>query len=129
MGYGLTKISKDTIKTSSAIFLLKTKEYNPIAILKAGMVLQRIWIRANMEGFSIQPVSAMLFIFHRVFHESDSGFTEVEESEIKELKKSFNSIFNKSLDQHEIFMFRVNKAGEPTINSYRRDLSETLIKI
>lgn len=129
MGYGLTKISKDTINLATGIFLIKTKKYDPVSILKAGAVLQRIWIKANMMGLSVQPVSAMLFIFHRILGEKDHGYTAVEEKEIKELKESFNRIFNKNNDQQEIFMFRVNKAGEPSMRAYRRDYSETLIKV
>lgn len=129
MGYGLTKISKDTITTASAIFLLKTKDYSPVSVLKAGTVLQRVWIKANLMGLSVQPVSAMLFIFQMFLNEKDSGFTKIEGEEIQELKKTFNYIFNKPLDQKEIFMFRVNKAGDPSVKSYRRDLSETLITI
>lgn len=129
MGYGLTKISKDTITTASGIFLIKVDEYTPQNILKAGMVLQRIWIKANMIGLSVQPVSAMLFIFQRLLNEKNVGFTKIEQNEILDLKKSFNTIFNKEGDKQEIFMFRVNKAGEPSVRSYRRDLSETLIII
>ena len=93
------------------------------------MVLQRIWIKANMIGLSVQPVSAMLFIFQRLLNEKNVGFTKIEQNEILDLKKSFNTIFNKEGDKQEIFMFRVNKAGEPSVRSYRRDLSETLIII
>ncbi len=129
MGYGLTKISKDTITTASSIFLLKTKDYSPLAILNVGVVLQRLWIKANMLGLSFQPVSGMLFIFHRILNEKETGFTEIEKNEILELKQSFNTIFNKEVEQKDIFMFRINKAGEPSVKSYRRDLSETLIII
>ncbi|WP_296699091.1 Rv1355c family protein [Algoriphagus sp.] len=129
MGYGLTKISKDTITSASGIFLLKTNDYSPISILNAGIVLQRLWIKANMLGLSVQPVSAMLFIFHRILNERETGFTEIEENEILNLKNSFTNIFNKGNEQKEIFMFRINKAGDPTVKSYRRDLSDTLIII
>lgn len=129
MGYGLTKISKDTITSASGIFLLKTKDYSPISILNVGVVLQRLWIKANMMGLSVQPVSAMLFIFHRILNEKETGFTEIEEKEILELKNSFTNIFNRRKEQKEIFMFRINKADEPSVKSYRRDISDTLIII
>jgi len=129
MGYGLTKISKETITSASGIFLLKTDDYSPGGIVKVGAVLQRMWIKANMLGLSFQPVSAMLFIFQRILNEKETGFTDLEEKEILELKKSFNNIFKKEVEQKDIFMFRINKAGEPTVKSYRRDLSETLIII
>lgn len=127
MGYGLTKISKDTLMSSSAIFLLETEEFSPKAYLNSGMVLQRIWIKANMMGLSFQPVTAMLFIFHKVLNEKNNGFTNEEENEITSIKKTFNNIFNKGEKRKEIFMFRINSSAEPSMKAYRRDVSETLI--
>ncbi len=127
MGYGLTKISKDTLCTSSAVMLLQGSEFTPQAFLDGGKVLQRIWIKANMLGISFQPVTAMLFIFHKVLQESNHGFTDLEEKEIKQLKNKFDRIFNNQSGVQDLFMFRLNKAGEPTVRAYRRDVEDTLI--
>ena len=125
MGYGLTKISKNTITSSSAMFLLSGREYSPQLFYEGGKILQRIWVWANMNGLSFQPVTASLFIFHRVFKEKNHGFSPLEEKEIKELKKSFNLVLGNTENAEEIFMFRVNFAGEPTMRSYRRNVKET----
>jgi hypothetical protein len=125
MGYGLTKISKNTITSSSAMFLLNGKDYAPGLFYEGGKILQRIWIWANMNGLSFQPVTASLFIFHRVFKEKNHGFSLLEEKEIKELKKSFNLVLGNTENAEEIFMFRINFAGEPTMRSYRRSVKET----
>ncbi|AMQ56385.1 Rv1355c family protein [Algoriphagus sanaruensis] len=126
MGYGLTKISKATITSSSAMFLLSGKDFSPKSYLQAGKILQKIWLWTNLNGISFQPVTASLFIFHRVLKENDHGFTEAEKKEIVELKESFNLIFNKGGKMEELFMFRVNFAGEPTVRSFRRDVAQTL---
>ncbi|OOG78044.1 Rv1355c family protein [Algoriphagus sp. A40] len=129
MGYGLTKISKDTLTTSSAIMLLQGNEFSPISYLEGGKALQRIWIKANMMGISVQPVAAMLFIFQKVFKETDHGFTKNEAEEIKKLKIKFDSLFKRELGMQDLFMFRLNKAGEPSVRAYRRDVEETLILV
>lgn len=126
MGYGLTKISKSTITSASAMFLLNGSDYSPEVFLKAGKVLQKIWIWANMNGLSFQPVTASLFIFHQVLKEEKHGFSPQEVSEIKDLKDSFNLIFNRDKKMEELFMFRLNFAGEPTMRSYRRKVEDTL---
>lgn len=126
MGYGLAKISKNTITSSSAMFLLSRKDYTARGFIEAGKVLQRIWIWANMNGLSFQPVTASLFIFHKVLKEKDHGFSSQEEKEIRDLKDRFNLIFKKEQEQEEIFMFRINIAGDPTMRSYRRDVGDTL---
>ncbi|RIW12048.1 Rv1355c family protein [Algoriphagus lacus] len=129
MGYGLTKISKDTLCTSSAILLLQGSEFSPKSYLEAGKVLQRIWIKANLMGISFQPVTAMLFIFQKVLREENHGFTQEEEKEIKKLKNKFDVIFNNDNGIQDLFMFRLNKAGEPSVRAYRRDVEDTLILV
>ncbi|MDO8968660.1 Rv1355c family protein [Algoriphagus sp.] len=126
MGYGLTKISKETITSSSAMFLLSGKEFIPKTYLESGKVVQRIWLWANMNGMSFQPVTASLFIFRKVLDDPKHGFKEHEVNEIHELKRAFNLLFNKELKMLEIFMFRLNFAGEPSVRSYRRDVIDTL---
>ncbi len=129
MGYGLTKISKDTLTSSSAIVVLQHRDFSPQAYLEGGKILQQIWIKANMLGLSFQPVTAMLFIFHKVLNERDHGFTKEEEAEIRKLKHRFDSIFKKDSERQDLFMFRLNKAGEPTVRAYRRDVEDTLIVV
>ncbi|MEB2781951.1 Rv1355c family protein [Algoriphagus sp. C2-6-M1] len=127
MGFGLTKISKQTLTSSSAVFLLNGKENSPETYLKAGEAIQRIWINSNLQGLSFQPVTASLFIFNKILKDKNHGFTRDEERIIKELKTSFNTLLNKNQKMEEIFMFRINMAGEPSMRSYRRDVSESLM--
>ncbi|TDQ13526.1 ThiF family protein [Algoriphagus boseongensis] len=127
MGYGLTKISKDTLLTASGVALLQGGEFDPKSYLNAGKVLQRIWIKANCMGISFQPVTAMLFIFNLVERESKSGFSSKEEQEIKKLKNDFNSIFKNKENEQNLFLFRLNKMGEPSVRALRRPVEETLI--
>ncbi len=127
MGYGLTKISHQTLISSSALFLLRGVSYDADTYLRAGKVLQRIWLKANLDGYSFQPVTACLFIFHRVEKVKNHGFTESEADSIKDLKKSLNSIYHSKSEQNELFMFRVNDAGQPSIRAYRRDVTDSLI--
>ena len=75
---------------------------------------------------SFQPVTASLFIWNKIIHDPLHGFTKKEEKEIIDLKNEFNSIFNKEGKMSEIFMFRINAASEPTMRSFRRDVSDTI---
>jgi len=129
MGYGLTKISKETITKSSAIMLLQGNEFSTKTYVEGGKVLQRIWIKANMMGISFQPVTAMLFIFQKVLQEANHGFTKIEEAEIQRLKLSFDKIFNNEGDSLDLFMFRLNIAADPSVRAFRRDVNETLILV
>ncbi len=127
MGYGLTKISHQTLMSSSEVFLLQARDFSVDSYLEAGKILQRIWIHVNLRGVSFQPVTAALFIFHKIKWDSEHGFTSEEVSMINEYKKEFNTLFNRELKNEEIFMFRLNYAGEPSVRSYRRDVNESLV--
>lgn len=129
MGFGLTKISKDTITKSSAIMLLQGDKFSPKTYLEGGKVLQRIWIKANMLGISFQPVTAMLFIFQKVLQEANHGFSQEEASEIQKLKSKFDRIFNNESTSIDLFMFRLNVAGDPSVRAFRRKVKDTLIRV
>lgn len=127
LGHGLAKISDKTLLSASAVMMVQASEFSPEAYLNSGVTLQRIWIKANQDGFSFQPISASLFVFHRVNREKESGYTESEVEVIKLLKKKLNTLFNKDLKNQEVFMFRFNVASGPSVRAYRRDVSESMI--
>ncbi|UZD22561.1 Rv1355c family protein [Algoriphagus halophytocola] len=126
LGYGLSKISDQTTLTSSAVMMLQG-DFSPEGYLRAGSSLQKIWTRANLQGYSIQPVSASLFIFHRVENEEDSGFTSAEKSLVLHYKKKLNKVFTINAKRKELFMVRINKAEETSKRSFRKDVSDSLI--
>jgi molybdopterin/thiamine biosynthesis adenylyltransferase len=129
MGFGLTKISKDTITKSSVIMLLQGDKFSPKTYLEGGKVLQRIWIKANMLGISFQPVTALLFIFQKVLQEANHGFSIEEAAEIQKLKSKFDRIFNNESTGTDLFLFRLNVAGDPSVRALRRNVKDTLILI
>ncbi len=127
LGVALTKISDKTLHSASAVMMIQADEFSPIAYLKSGIALQRIWIKANQLGISFQPISASLFLFHRVEREINHGFKPEEVKEIERLKIKLNELFNIDLSKKEIFMFRLTGSGEPSMRAFRRDVSESLI--
>jgi hypothetical protein len=129
LGYGLTKISDQTFLSSSAVMMFQIDDYNPESFLRVGAALQRVWIDVNRSGYSMQPISASLFIFHRVIREIETGFTENEKRMIVQFKNELNQIFNKDLRKQEGIMVRINKADEPSMKAFRRDVSASLIKL
>jgi len=126
LGHGLAKISDKTLLSASAVMLVLEDEFSPMAYLNSGATLQRIWIKANQDGYSFQPISASLFVFHRVNREIENGYSESEVEVIKTLKQKLNTLFNKDLKNQEIFMFRFNVASDTSIRAFRRDISESI---
>lgn len=127
LGYGLAKMSDYTLLSSSAVLMFHADEYTPESFMNVGAAVQRVWMQANLSGYSFQPISAALFVFHRVLREANTGFSEKENALIVHYKNELNKIFNKDLSKQEGFMVRINKAGEPSMRAYRRDVSASLI--
>ncbi|WP_158531179.1 Rv1355c family protein [Algoriphagus chordae] len=127
LGHGLAKISDQTLLSASAVLMFEADEYKPESFLKVGAAVQRVWMKANLLGYSLQPVSASLFIFHRLMRESNTGFTDDEKALIFQFKNELNTILNKDLSREEIFMVRINKVSAPSVRALRRDVSASLI--
>lgn len=127
LGFGLTKISKETMTTASAVGLLTGSSFDPRTYLKAGRSLQRIWIKSNLDRVSFQPVTAMCFIFQLIRNERETGFSNLELAEIKGFDETTMKVFGLEKQSQPLFMFRLNIAGDPSVRSYRRDVEDTLI--
>lgn len=126
LGFGLTKISEKTVKTSSAICLLNAQSFTPDSYFNLGRNLQKVWIYLNENGICVQPISASLFLYQRLFREVKSSFSDYEQVMIKKYASSFFETLKLREDQIPGFVIRLNKVGEVSSRSLRRELIDTL---
>ncbi|MBN7817937.1 Rv1355c family protein [Algoriphagus pacificus] len=126
LGTALSKISDTTVLSSSAVVMIQGASFDPITYLKAGIALQRIWIKANLNDISIQPISASLFIFQRLKREITTGYSKLNQERIIELSEDLNKLFNDGISCENLFLIRLNKVQEPSVRAYRRDVSNSL---
>ncbi len=124
-GGGLQKITRDAIKTSSAIGLLcsstnnKTKDF-----VQAGQAVQKAWLMTNYHNISFHPISSPIFFFERIKEQNDLPNEMRKELIIQD--KNFNKIFDKT-GKTNIFLFRLSKSDPPSGNSLRRNLKDCFI--
>ncbi len=123
-GSGFQKLSRDSIKTSSAIGLLQIATSEQTTYIKGGEAMQRIWLAANHFGIALHPVSAPLFFFDRIAKLNDLPEETIEILREQEVK--FNMIFPKEKDKTNIFLFRLSIADPPSKVSLRRGLEDSL---
>lgn len=128
LGQGFTKISDDTFKSASAIGIVTAKEFSPEAYLKAGTLLQRIWLLATKYQVSFQPVTASLFMFHRYTKGSERDFSRFEQNLMDSCLQDLNALI-KPKDIELLFMFRLSVSDGQVVKSYRRPIQDTLTKI
>lgn len=125
-GAAFEKLSKKSIASSSAIGLIVLPEYTSLNFIKGGEALQRVWLDANINGLSFQPLTAPLFMIERMKQTNGEGMTDKMISELKALELKLNQIFPALTEKQGIFMFRLSYADDASIRSFRRPLEEIL---
>ncbi len=121
------KMSRKCVAGASAIGLITMPGPESHFYYDAGRSLERIWLAANKEGISLQPMTALTFLLHRLIHGNGVGLTSANVEELMSIKTEFYSIFNLIGNNHPAFLFRVLIAGEPKVRSLRRPLEDVLI--
>ena len=123
VGGGLQKISRQAIKQSGAICLLRINE-NENNFIKRGELLQKIWLTTAIHQLAMHPVSAPLFFFDRIQTVNDLNADET--NAIKNQKVAFEKIFPHKTGFSNLFLFRLSNADTPSAYSLRRDLKSCL---
>ncbi len=128
-GSAFEKLSREGIKSSSAIGLISMPSYSPENFIKGGEIVQRIWLQANLSGLSFHPISAPLFLFARLNHGNGDQLSESAAAELSKYQHELNKVFPGLQEQQGIFMFRLSYADEASVRSLRKPLEETLLFI
>lgn len=123
-GSGFQKVSREAIKTSSALGLLQVNNQGGETYIKGGEAMQRVWLAANYHGIALHPVSAPLFFFDRIARVKDLPDDTI--SAIKEQEVKFHRIFTEDKTKTNIFLFRLSIADPPSKVSLRRDIEDSL---
>ncbi len=125
-GKAFEKISKDAVASSSAVCLITMPEFSPINYINGGRAMQRAWLAANKKGVSFHPVSSPLFFFAKMMYGDGSDMPQAMIAELKALRKRFESLIQTGDNKGEVFLFRLAKAGEPSVRSLRKPVTEVL---
>ncbi|MBC7485400.1 MAG: Rv1355c family protein [Cytophagaceae bacterium] len=126
-GAAFEKLSNKAIISSSGIGLITMPNYDQESFIKGGEAVQRVWLKANIQGLTFHPISAPLFLFARLNHGNSEELTEPMMVELTELQRSLKEIFPVLDERQGIFMFRLSYADDASVRSVRRSLDETLI--
>jgi len=121
------KMSRKCVAGASAIGLITMPGPESHFYYNAGRSLERIWLAANKEGISLQPMTALTFLLHRLIHGNGVGLAPANIEELIAIQKEFNAIFNLSNGAHPAFLFRLLIAGNPKVKSFRRPVEDVLI--
>jgi len=121
------KIASDNarIYSSASLSAIIMVENTDEMFLKAGRLLERIWLKATNMGLSLQLITGVIFLKQRI----DAGETNIFSQEhISLVRDSYNdlvNIFKVPRDKIIAVLFRIGKADPPTdISSKRKPVIE-----
>jgi hypothetical protein len=125
-GSAFEKLSREGIKSSSAIGLITMPTYSAENFIKGGEAVQRVWLQANLHNLSFHPISAPLFLFARLNQGNGAELSDDARTALQKLQKELQVIFPQLLEQQGVFMFRLSYADEASVRSLRKPLDEIL---
>ena len=124
-GGGLQKITRDAVKTSSAIGLIHVSNKSIKNYIHAGRSVQRAWLMANHHSISFHPISSPLFFFERLSNQKDLPLAMQKELKLQE--ERFYTIFNRNPNNTNVFLFRLSKSDAASVVSLRKDLHNFIV--
>ena len=123
-GKALENLAKKAVDAASAIGLITMPAFTPENFVMGGRAVERMWLTANKNGVSVQPMLAVPLHFARLIHGNSEGMPPFMKDEFEILRKRFLQLFPNAEGKGEIFLFRLSIAEEPKIKSYRYPVAE-----
>lgn len=123
-GGAFKKLTKKSIDAASAVGLISMPKYGAEEYINGGRLLQKIWLEANANNISFQPMSASLFMYVRLFRGNGEGYSRQTIERLNKIRPDFDRIFGFNKNFQEIFIFRLSKSGKPKVISLRKPIEE-----
>jgi hypothetical protein len=124
-GQGLRKASQKALAGASAVGLVRSQSDSPAHYIEAGGKVQQAWLLAQARGFSLQPLTAMLYVFARL-DRAGPGLSEGERFAFGRARTSLHELFATRANATDVFAFRLAHASPPSTRALRRTVDELL---
>jgi hypothetical protein len=114
-------VAKDNAKIykqSGAFIAIISNDNSKISFLKSGMLTQEFWLLCTKFNISVQPLTGIPFLYHRIIKEEKESLSKNHIALIKDAYIKIKNIFNIK-DQEIIMMFRIGYASKPSARCKR----------
>lgn len=128
-GNAFKKMVNNAVAVSSALGIITMPEYTEEAFLKGGRAVERIWIEANLQGVSFQPISQLVFLLARLTHGKGLGMDDDFIKRFEIINDKFKTLLPEIADRQAVFIFRLADAKKPEILSLRRPIESSFINL
>ncbi len=122
-GKALGQRTRSMIATSSALVAITTPRADPAGYVRAGGALERLWLRAELAGLAVQPISP-IFLYARTEEELSELSGSRYFDELHALSSKFDAFWRLDEGEATAIVLRISHAGPPSARSIRLPLSE-----
>lgn len=114
-------------RKSAAIGLLSIEGIKPEEFVRAGEVLERIWLTVTHHGFSFQPITGITCLILRRRLAQGNGLSTPHQNMLATIEKRLVKLFPALQQKTPIMLFRLGRASAPVSRrSPRRPVSAVL---
>jgi len=117
------KIASDNadVYASAGLGGIIVMENDDVAFLKAGRLMERIWLKVEKMGLSFHLITGVLFLRQRINAGETSDLSKKHISLIKDAYEDIVKVFNVSEEKIVGLFFRIGKADAPTSFSSKKE--------
>lgn len=124
-GRALGEVSRDRVRTSSAVAAVTVSDSEPGSYVMGGAALERLWLASQAAGLAVQPVSPVC-----VFAVDDDDFAGLVPppyvARLRTLAQRLRQVLGVDDGEHLALVVRLSHAAPPTMRSERKPLSEVI---
>ncbi|HEY0135355.1 MAG TPA: Rv1355c family protein [Nannocystis sp.] len=126
-GRGLDKPSFQAIISSAAVGLVTMPRMGDAEYLLGGRAVERLWLTAQARGLAFHPMTALPYMFARVFHGDGVGLEPGTVAALRRLREPYRRLLSVTEDTAEVMLFRVSRAEPTEARALRRPLADVLV--
>lgn len=114
-------------RKSAAVGLLSVDGTKPEDFIRAGQLLERIWLTVTLRGFSFQPITGITCLILRCRLAKADGLALSHQNMLATIEKKLTKLFPALQQKTPIMLFRLGRASaSPSRRSPRRPVSAVL---
>jgi hypothetical protein len=122
LGEGFQKFSQPLFNPHVIVGVLKVPDYSNSSLINAGQLLQRFWLKTEVLGIAMHPMTVLQMLFSRLVSDRQGFMNDNEKREVQLIKSEFDKLANMEDKQQSVVLFRLFISSKNFKSSFRKEL-------